>query len=469
MLVSLSPRATQQILLRSCAVAAPRSARAGLQVLWKTASRQSNNATTTNSSCLASTTTTTARLFYSTCTQAQSSAAAVLPSGRHPQHRRPTVRGKPVAFHVNDLDPASSTGSVGNNRHNKAASRPLGHHAPAAAELNYDDDDLDEDEQDMDDFFDTDASVIRRRNNSTLKRVPLPARKYDNDMIVVLDMDECLIHSQFLTNNPGAKFYAHQVARNSKDTTKGSDGTKVETFRFHLPDGDEVKVHMRPFLEEFLQAVTAKYETHIYTAAMKVYAEPILNMLDPDGDRFAQRWYRESCDLDKTMGAYVKNLSNLDLKLKLKDDSSSSSDTKEATATANMNSSPGNGMSYEEYLASTNNSSSSSSKQPPSGTTKDQLGHLRRVVLVDNNPLSFLANPTNGILVSSFYNDPADKTLPAVLDLLAELEPLEDVRPTLDSRFGLKAALSEIQGNKRQQQQQKWTAPSNNSNANAKQ
>ena len=68
----------------------------------------------------------------------------------------------------------------------------------------------------------------------------------------------------------------------------------------------------------------------------------------------------------------------------------------------------------------------------------------RRVILVDNNPLSFLPNPSNGILVSSFYDDPKDDTLEAVMELLHELDDSEDVRPVLDDRFGLKDALDDV-------------------------
>jgi TFIIF-interacting CTD phosphatase-like protein len=355
MIVAASPRATQQILLRSL----------------NNSSRIISHGATPKVA---------ARLFYTTCVRARSASGVVQPV----RHRRPTVRGEAVAFHVKDLDHVNRT-------------RPLANHAPAAYADDYEDDYIE----------------------------ATPSRQYDSDLIVVLDMDECLVHSQFLTNNPGAKFYAHQLARNASDTNGNSKG-RVDSFRFHLPDGDLVQVNKRPFLEDFLQAVTDKYETHIYTAAMKVYAEPILDKLDPNRDRFAQRWYRESCDLDKNMGAYVKNLSSLPLKRESKK----------------------SGFSYGEYLRSAS---------APLDAQQQQHHHLRRVVLVDNNPLSFLANPTNGILVSSFYNDPADKTLPAVLDLLQELEPLDDVRPTLDARFGLKAALSEIQGNRRQSQQQKWS------------
>jgi TFIIF-interacting CTD phosphatase-like protein len=364
MLVSLSPRATQQLLLRSCGSSTVGSLR-GLLV--------KNGARATSIP---------ARLFYSTCTRAQPTVSASV------RQRRPVVRGEAIAFHVKDLDGSRS--------------QRLYNHSPAAALYDEDDEDYAEEE---------------------------PAREYESDLIVVLDMDECLIHSQFLTNNPGAKFYAHQVARNSKDENGEPAAGRVDSFKFNLPDGDLVQVNKRPFLEEFLQAVTSKYETHIYTAAMKVYAEPILDILDPQGDRFAKRWYRESCDLDKNMGAYVKNLGSLPLQKKPQQDTSP----------------PRRGMTYDEFLKSTS---------PSSGQNGDSKNsHLRRVVLVDNNPLSFLANPTNGILVSSFYNDPTDKTLPAVLDLLQELDPLDDVRPTLDARFGLKAALSEIQGNRRQQQQ----------------
>ena len=57
---------------------------------------------------------------------------------------------------------------------------------------------------------------------------------------------------------------------------------------------------------------------------------------------------------------------------------------------------------------------------------------------------SFLANPEHGILVSSFYDDCRDTTLPAVLDLLHELDKHEDVRPVLDAKFRLRQALDDI-------------------------
>jgi CTD small phosphatase-like protein 2 len=210
-------------------------------------------------------------------------------------------------------------------------------------------------------------------------------------------MDECLIHSQFLHDGStaaGANKYAHQVhrAKGSPLQVLGeSSSSTVDTFNAVLPNGELVRVFERPHLHEFLQCVSEKYETHIFTAAMEVYAKPVLNMLDPHGTIFTQCWYRDSCTLDSTVGAYVKNLDD--------------------------------------------------------AWGGDQL---KRTVLVDNNPMSFLANPENGILVSSFYNDPTDMALPAVLDLLEELDGEEDVRPVLDGRFRLRQALHDISSSGRQ-------------------
>ena len=254
----------------------------------------------------------------------------VTPSKRARQYSsrgRPVVNGKSVAFHVNDLK----------------TQKPFGTSVP--------------------------------KDDEQVK----PLREYESDLVVVLDMDECLIHSQFLQNGPGAK-YAHQVQRNS-----ALGESTVDTFNITLPDGELVRVHERPQLHDFLAQVSEKYETHIFTAAMDVYAKPVLKQLDPHGTIFTKCWYREHCTLDSAVGAYVKKL---------------------------------------DFCW---------------GGDK-----LKRTVLVDNNPLSFLANPENGILVSSFYNDAKDTTLPAVMDLLDELDEEHDVRPVLDARFGLRQALDEL-------------------------
>lgn len=266
------------------------------------------------------------------------------------QPRRPVVNGKSVAFHINDLkNPNKATAQSSSSSSAVSSSQQS-------------------------------QQLSHRRLPQKASQIVKPIREYESDLIVILDMDECLIHSQFL-QGPGAK-YAHQVSRANGSALGEST---VDTFHITLPDGEMVRVYERPHLHDFLRQVSCKYETHIFTAAMEVYAKPVLRMLDPHGDIFTHCWYRESCQLDSTVGAYVKNL----------------------------------GFCWDEE-------------------------QLKRTVLVDNNPLSFLANPENGILVSNFYNDRNDTTLPAVMDLLHELDGHDDVRPVLDERFRLRQALDEL-------------------------
>jgi Dullard-like phosphatase family protein len=298
---------------------------------------------------------------------------------------RPQVNGRTVAFHISDLlkQPASSPPSL----------------PPPVSQ-----------------------SQQSSTNNTK--------RQYESDLVVILDMDECMIHSQFLSSPDNAQVYAHQVMqqrqrRNGISNNTGDSGENnasvCDHFRVHLPStGDLVHVNVRPGLKEFLQNVTSRYETHVFTAAMSVYARPVLQQLDPTGEMFANRiWYREHCRYDAHHNAYLKDLEALPVQ--------------------------------QTTCPITNNSTFSSI-------------NLNRTVLIDNNPLSFITHPENGILVSSFYNDASDNTLPAVFDLLQELESYPDVRPVLDRRFGLKTALlghtSNSSSSNQQQQQQQQQAMS---------
>jgi len=219
------------------------------------------------------------------------------------------------------------------------------------------------------------------KHNATAAVAPKPIRQYDSDLVVVLDMDECLIHSQFLNSPTAAQVYSHQLFQ--KRRASAATNSQVDSFRFTLPDGELVHVNIRPGLHDFLQKVCNKFETHIFTAAVPVYADPLLDTLDPDNTLFAGRWYRDSCTYDANQQAHVKNLNKL------------------------------------------------------------PISQLDRAVLVDNNPLSFLANPNNGILVSSFYNDANDDTLATVWELLQALDNEQDVRPRLSQMFGLEDLLQQ--------------------------
>lgn len=268
--------------------------------------------------------------------------------------------------------------------------------------------------------------------------------KYSSDLIVILDMDECLIHSQFLSDRCVDKYrqvedrptskssrstsqqqrqHGHQEADSLLFTNAGCD-----SFRIHLPDGDLVNVNKRPNLDIFLREITSKFETYIFTAAVEVYASPVLNQLDPAGNMFRGRFYREHCRFDPDLGVYAKDVCDvlrMRQKMRLYDDE----DVGEGYGM--------DGYGYDEAAYDDRNMTSVYENHRTSCDA-------RRVVLVDNNPLSFLPNPSNGILVSSFYDDPKDDTLEAVMELLHELDESDDVRPILDDRFGLREALDDV-------------------------
>lgn len=234
----------------------------------------------------------------------------------------------------------------------------------------------------------------------------LGSKEYESDMIVVLDMDECLIHSKFMTSPQDAQLYAHQLMQQNQVDMK-CNGVAVDSFRVSLSDGTLVHVHVRPGLYEFLQRVCSRYETHIFTAAMDIYANPVLDHIEAKlndnncpstlDTKFAGRWYRQHCTTDSSRRAYVKNLNNLWPQIQ-----------------------------YQQ------------------NRPIHDVSGLGRTVLVDNNPMSFLSNPENGILVPSFYTDSQDAALPEVWDILQQLEHEEDVRPALTQKFALRENLDSL-------------------------
>eukprot|EP00746_Dinoflagellata_sp_MGD_P081511 gnl/MRDRNA2_/MRDRNA2_32416_c0_seq2.p1 gnl/MRDRNA2_/MRDRNA2_32416_c0~~gnl/MRDRNA2_/MRDRNA2_32416_c0_seq2.p1 ORF type:complete len:233 (-),score=50.33 gnl/MRDRNA2_/MRDRNA2_32416_c0_seq2:47-745(-) len=69
---------------------------------------------------------------------------------------------------------------------------------------------------------------------------------------------------------------------------------------------------------------------------------------------------------------------------------------------------------------------------------------LNNVVLVDNNPISFVCQPCNGIPIPDFVGEP-DNELDQVLSLLRQLQNVPDVRPRLRDMFQLETQLASLQ------------------------
>jgi Dullard-like phosphatase family protein len=226
-------------------------------------------------------------------------------------------------------------------------------------------------------------------------------------LTVVLDMDETLIHSRFLNIAEN-----EQEALRQAELRQSQVRSVEDSFEFVLP-GDmysprstTVAVNRRPHLRAFLEAAAERWKLVIFTAATQDYADHVLNVLDPAGDIFAGRLYRQHCTR-LANGGYVKDLTTL--------------------------------------------------AQPSHLDLPSNLD-LGRTVLVDNSPSVFLPQPFNGIPIASFYDDEADVELTRTLELLDELDTLSDVRRLLASTFhGIQ--FDQSTGRVRVQEMQKLSDP----------
>jgi CTD small phosphatase-like protein 2 len=160
---------------------------------------------------------------------------------------------------------------------------------------------------------------------------------------LVLDLDETLVHCST------ASLIPHDVQ--FPVSFNGSVYTVSGRFRPHYLG--------------FLQAVAEKFEVVVFTASQKVYADELLNIIDPTKSLIKYRLFRDSCLY--VDGNFLKHL--------------------------------------------------------------DILGRdLAHTVIVDNSPQAFGYQVSNGIPISSWYEDQNDSELLNVLSFLKTIETVDDVR-----------------------------------------
>ncbi|KAA8517804.1 hypothetical protein F0562_015278 [Nyssa sinensis] len=140
------------------------------------------------------------------------------------------------------------------------------------------------------------------------------------------------------------------------------------------PKSSYVTVFERPGLHEFLKQIGEFADLILFTAGLEDYARPLVDKIDVD-NRFCHRLYRPST-VSTEYREHIKDLSCL---------------------------------------------------------SKD----LCRTVIVDNNPFSFLLQPSNGIPCVPFSaGQPHDEQLlEVILPLLKQLSMQKDVRPVLNEKF----------------------------------
>jgi CTD small phosphatase-like protein 2 len=142
----------------------------------------------------------------------------------------------------------------------------------------------------------------------------------------------------------------------------------------------QVYVRKRQFLDKFLRYAAARFEVTVFTASQRVYAERLLDIIDPRHELIDYRLYRDAClNVD---GNFLKDL---------------------------------NVMGRD----------------------------LTKTVLVDNSPHAFGYQVENGIPIESWFDDPRDTELLKLRAFLDTIIDADDVRPHVRAKFRVHDLIAE--------------------------
>jgi len=126
----------------------------------------------------------------------------------------------------------------------------------------------------------------------------------------------------------------------------------------------QVYVLKRPGVDNFMKKMGDFYEVVVFTASLAKYADPVLDLLDKQKVVKA-RLFREACVHHK--GNYVKDLGRMGRDLK-------------------------------------------------------------KIIIIDNSPASYMFNPENAVPVESWFDDVNDTELTELIPILEQMSKVDDVR-----------------------------------------
>jgi Dullard-like phosphatase family protein len=198
----------------------------------------------------------------------------------------------------------------------------------------------------------------------------LASRWLGDPKVLFLDIDETLIHC-IDEKDPQTMYGQHTLRVDLKGYRSPNQELNDQ------PDYIDIEIIIRPGLFESLRDLSRSFQIVSFTASDSLYADTILNFLDPEGTIFTSRLYRQHCI--QTNFGLVKDLRVI----------------------ANRN--------------------------------------LKDMILVDNSASSFAFNINNGIPILPFYDNLEDEELRHLAFYLSCIQETQadDVRKHNEEAFGL--------------------------------
>lgn len=131
-------------------------------------------------------------------------------------------------------------------------------------------------------------------------QIPTPLKiQRRKKYLLVLDIDETLVHSELIVEQNVPKPEKANIVYDRQ-------------LQFPNPNGtvDVYGIRFRPFLMEFLHRMSKHYDLALYTASAEDYGNAVANELDPAGNLFVARLFRQHCI--HVNGVNVKSMRNFE-------------------------------------------------------------------------------------------------------------------------------------------------------------
>jgi Dullard-like phosphatase family protein len=192
----------------------------------------------------------------------------------------------------------------------------------------------------------------------SLESVHLKQIQNGEKKLAVFDLDETLIH---------------------REVENVSDCDEVIEVTMPNKSIAKIGINIRPFLRESLKKISKDYLLVLFTASQQIYADKVLELIDPQNEFFIKKLYRNSCkigNIDKET-IYIKDLDIF------------------------------------------------------------QGIPMGKIIIIDNSVLSFCCQLYNGIPILPYYDNKDDTELKDLVSYLDYLKNFEDIRPENKLIIGL--------------------------------